>query len=155
MTQPMTAKSGTLSHNKVEFFFKYINIPVHSIQEASTIFYIQKLIGFINKKMANLRSEGIYYSIAFPMYSRKQIELFLLISFTEDVKRDFNLDIEKMLDAYDIHESIDINNGEQAYTYKENLSVIYLSPKFLMNSIPPVNEEAIRITQQMIQKIIR
>ncbi|EGQ3194001.1 hypothetical protein G9L90_001122 [Staphylococcus pseudintermedius] len=155
VTQPMTAKSGTLSHNKVEFFFKYINIPVHSIQEASTIFYIQKLIGFINKKMANLRSEGIYYSIAFPMYSRKQIELFLLISFTEDVKRDFNLDIEKMLDAYDIHESIDINNGEQAYTYKENLSVIYLSPKFLMNSIPPVNEEAIRITQQMIQKIIR
>ncbi|MEJ7542540.1 hypothetical protein [Staphylococcus intermedius] len=151
--QQLIANSGTLSHNKVEFFYKYVNIPVHTIQKASTIYYIQKLIDFMNKKLASLRSEGIYYSIAFPLYSRNQIELFILISFTQDVKRDFNLEIEKMLSAYDIHHLIDINDGEKVYPYKENLSVIYLSPKFLLNSVPPVTEESIEITQQIIEKM--
>lgn len=155
LTQQMIAKSGRLSHNKVDFFYKYLNIPVCSIEKASTIFYIQKLIDFMNKKMANLRSEGIYYSIAFPIYSRDKIELFILISYTQDVKRDFNLEIKKMLDAYDIHHLIDINDGEKASMYKENLSVIYLSPKFLMNSIPQVTEESIGITQQIIEKMIQ
>lgn len=148
-----TIEDGVISHKEVNFFFKYINIPISIIKKESTIFFIQKLVNFMNLKMNNLRSKGSYYSLSFALYSRTKIEIFLLISFTDDINFNLNLEIENMLKDYDIKESSNTNYGEKVYEYKENLSVIYMSPDFLMSSNPNVSDESIWITNKLIQKI--
>lgn len=145
--------SGTLYHNNAEFFFKYINIPLFFIKKDSTIFFIQKLVTFLNEKLNNLRNKGIYYSVAFALYDSEKIELFILISFTNDTKLNFNSEIENILEDYDIKRLNDNNYGEITYDYKENLSVIFMSPAYLTNSTPNISNESVWITNKIIQKL--
>ncbi|WP_432723128.1 hypothetical protein ABLV88_05000 [Staphylococcus equorum] len=91
--------------------------------------------------------------MAFALYDSEKIELFILISFTNDTKLNFNSEIENILEDYDIKRLNDNNYGEITYDYKENLSVIFMSPAYLTNSTPNISNESVWITNKIIQKL--
>lgn len=120
------------------------------ISKSSQIYFLQKLMIYIQVSLQELRDEGIYYQVSFSLYHYENIELFIFISSSNHNRLSLKMkEIEKNFDL-----DTDLNYPKsKAYPYQEELAVIYHNLDFLLDTSPKADFEDIKFINQLFHTI--
>lgn len=143
---------GMVPYNGVNFFYRYMMIPMTEFPNLSSIYFLQDFTNTINQKMHRFRNLGIYYSFCFCKYYKKYVELYIVVSENQLIKN-FESKVAKYLEeiyrGYD-YIPIRIGTNSKILEFKEDLVALYLSDEFAKTSEPLYNQTQ----KDFIKKII-
>lgn len=143
-------KNGIQKVGTGKFSYIYLVIPLNMISKSSQIYFLQKLMIYIQVSLQELRDEGIYYQVSFSLYHYENIELFIFISSSNHNRLILKMkEIEKNFDL-----DTDLNYPKsKAYPYQEELAVIYHNLDFLLDTSPKADFEDIKFINQIFHTI--
>ena len=143
-------KKGIAKADGGNFSYVYITIPIARIRNSSQVYFLQKLINYIQNSLYTLRNKGPYYQVAFSLYHYENIELFIFISNSDlDLLLNKLKELEKI---FDFNESIKYSE-KKVYPYQEELAIIYRDSNFLKRNTPKASKEDVEFIEQIFKAI--
>ncbi|GEM_PF-5032873 len=135
------------------FTSRYLNLPIKSLPNRKSIYFIQQYVTQLNRSVQKLRGLGSYSSTAFMMFHRENLEIFLLATTTQANHLTISDKINRIIaEPYDIN--LIKSSQSNYYVYKEDITSLYLYPKYLEESKPILDVDNKTFLECIIKKFV-
>lgn len=132
-----------MKQKEINIVIKTGLLNIDELDKSVDFFYIRKITSILNIRMKELRQEGVYFSMCYPSFHRKEVYIALLFS---EIEKNNNVILAKVNELLyrnisdseiSIYEKREENNDdENIITYKERMTVMYDNEGITKNSIP-------------------